>query len=146
MKKINLGIWPITDEKVITCPNCKSVFIIEGITSPGAPKFQTITCPVCGQAIVVDTVRIFGLGRVWYPKKVLVRVKKPPFPKKETVILKEEQYKERELPGKKLPQKEKEEKGKGILDKILELPDEVKFLLTVGGIVIGGLILIKLLE
>ncbi|OQX87771.1 MAG: hypothetical protein B6D55_02360 [Candidatus Omnitrophica bacterium 4484_70.2] len=142
MERINLGIWPITDEKIITCPNCKSVFIIEGTTSPGAPKFQTITCPVCGQAIVVDTVRIFGLGRIWYPKKVLVRVKKPPLPEG-TVILKEEQY--RELPGKKLPQREVK-KEKGTLDKILELPDEVKFLLTVGGVVIGGLILIKLLE
>jgi len=128
MQEVSLGlIWPIADQKIITCPNCKSIFTIEGVTYPGSSKYQEIYCPVCGQKIIINTVRFLGFGRMWYPKKVLERNPTPPLPSKQPVKFTEE---ERRI---------KERRSKIISTCFTAI-------LVTGAVVIGGLVLIKLLK
>ncbi len=136
-------MWPIVDEKVITCPNCKSIFIIEGATFPGSPKYQEIYCPVCGQKIIVNTVRFLGLGRMWYPKKVLKRNPAPPLPSRQSVAL----TKATSLKPAKTEEerKKEEERAKREEEKSKIMPDWLKPVLIAGGIILGGLVLIELL-
>ena len=128
-------MWPVTEEKVIICPNCGSEFIIEGVISPEAAKYQSVYCPVCGQKITVNTVKFLGLGRIWYTKPsgaVLKRNPNPPPPSPEIVSTPTIR------PIKPVITRVEAKKEK--------LPDWLKIALIAGGIVLGGLLLEKILE
>ena len=129
MREANLGIWLITDKKEIRCPNCRSLFYIKGTISPGVSNLQDVFCPVCGQRIWVNTYKLFGVGRKWVADGVIEKGPEPiphPIPVEPP-------------PANTIAPSPSPE------PKPVEMPDWLKTVLIAGGIVLGGLVLMKLL-
>ena len=130
MNDVGPAIWPITAKKEIVCPNCRSKFYIIGAAAPGVSQLQDIYCPVCGQKIWVNTVKIFGIGKKWVADGVIKKGPQPiPHP----------------VPAKSMPTPPSPSPTNGYMPPSkIEPPEWVKVSLVVGGVVIGGLVLIKI--